>query len=90
VGLGGGRKGSRFLVADVNPFDPFRPPDRVHKRVEAVTDDAVDARHPGLAEYIDELLTDRAHVDLLCGHSGLGHYSFGGRRLGESYDPRAV
>src|SRR5262249_1941161 len=65
LGFGGGRKGSRFLVADVNPFDPVRPPDRVAKRVEAVTADAVDARHAGLAQDMDELLTDRAHERLL-------------------------
>jgi len=60
-----GSEGARLLVADVDPFDPLRPPDRIDEGVEAVTDDAVDTHHAGLAEYLDELLTDRAHWVLL-------------------------
>lgn len=52
----------RLLVADVDPLDPFRPADRVHERVQAVTDNTEDAGHSGLAEDLDQLITDGAHA----------------------------
>ena len=65
LSLRGGREGSCLLVAHVNPVDAGRPSDRIHEWVEAVADDAVDARHAGLPKDVDELFTDGAHDGLL-------------------------
>jgi hypothetical protein len=69
VRLGRSREGARLLIADVDPFDPFRPSDRVHEGVQAVTDHAVHTGDAGLDEDVDKLLSDGAQGGLLLEHS---------------------
>src|SRR6185369_17941931 len=60
-----------------------------HERVQAVADDAVHTRHAGLAQYVNELLTNRAHYGLLCraGRGPTKSLRFRCRRPGDSDAP---
>src|SRR5262245_37546131 len=62
LSLGGRGKSGGLFVADVDPFDTVRSADRIHERIETIADDAEDAGHAGLAEDLDELVTDGAHA----------------------------
>src|SRR6266851_9840154 len=62
LGFGSRGEGPGLLVADMYPFDSVGTSDRVHDRVEAISDDAVDALDPGLPEHLYELLCQSGHT----------------------------
>ena len=62
VRLGTGGEGGDFLMAGMDPRHVLLPPHRIGDRIEAVTDDSIDALHARGSECGDELVGD-----------GLGH-----------------
>src|SRR5699024_9516441 len=70
LGLGGRGERPGLLVADRYPVDaaPGRTTaasDRVHHRVQAVSDNTVDSAHSGLDEHFDQLVGNAGHGYLL-------------------------
>jgi hypothetical protein len=50
LGLGRRRECAGFFVRDVDPGDAVGPPNRVHERVQAVSDHAVHTAYTSLQE----------------------------------------
>src|ERR1700674_440374 len=62
LGFGGRGEGRGLLIADMYPFESVGTSDRIDNRVEAISDNAVDALYSGLPEHLYELLRYRRHA----------------------------
>jgi len=66
LSFGTGRKCCFLFVTDMDPLKLTTSPYRIDDRIEAISDDTVDALYPGLYQVFYKDITDRlTHVSLL-------------------------